>query len=165
MKAGQSLDDFIFDCPEAKNLLGFLIGYGMERPRITASVKRLTIRPNHINFALNKIANNLFKIKHWEIRLGCYSEIENQRATWFIDPPYQFGGHCYVHSNKKINFDLLNKWVRTREGQIIVCENYKATWMDFKPMRLQKGIRGMQKEVIWSNETTDFDNIQTTLFP
>lgn len=164
VKPGQSLSDFTFDCDEAKNLMGFLIVFGMEKPRKTASVKRMTMRPNHVNFSLNRIAKNIFKIRHWDIRLGCYTEIENQKATWFVDPPYQIGGHCYVHSNKKIDFKSLNDWCRTREGQVIVCENTQADWMDFKPMRLHKGVRGMQKEAIWSNEKTNYDNVQQKMF-
>ena len=37
------------------------------------------------------IAQNLNKIKHWEIRKDDYRNIENEDATWFIDPPYQHG--------------------------------------------------------------------------
>lgn len=163
VKPGQSLSDFTFDCDEAKHLIGFLIGFGMEKPRKTASVKRMTMRPNHVNFSLNRIAKNLWKIRHWDIRLGDYTEIENQKATWFIDPPYQFGGHCYQHSNKKIDFQSLAEWCRSQVGQVIVCENMQADWMEFKPMIQHKGVRGMQKEAIWSNEFTNYDIVQTTL--
>lgn len=164
VKPGQALSDFTFDCDEAKHLIGFLIGFGMERPRKTASVKRMTMRPNHVNYSLNRIAKNLWKIKHWDIRVGDYSDIENQQATWFVDPPYEFGGHCYQHPNKNINYPHLASWCEEREGQVIVCENTQATWMDFKPMMEHKGSKGMQKEAIWTNEVTHYDAVQTKIF-
>ena len=163
VKAFQSLDDFNFDCAEAKLLMGFLVGYGLEQPRVTATNKQ-NVRPNFINFSLQRIAKNLHKIKHWEIRNGSYSDIENEEATWFIDPPYQFGGACYPMSSKKINFQALGIWSMDRKGHIIVCESTKADWMDFKPMAKHKGRTGIQKEAIWSNYPTPYDNEQQLLF-
>lgn len=151
VKAGQSLDDFTFDDPAAKDLMGFLIGFGMERPRKTASAKRMIMRPNHVNYSLNRIEKELWKIKNWSIQLGSYSDIKNQTATWFIDPPYQFGGACYPMSSKKINFQELALWSKERQGEIIVCENHKATWLPFIPLGEHKTRTGMQKEVIYTN--------------
>ena len=48
-----------------------------------------------------KIANNLYKIKHWDIRFGDYREIENIKGTWFIDPPYQSSGYKYNFGNSE----------------------------------------------------------------
>lgn len=161
---GQSIESLGLDCQEAKDLIGFLIGFGMQRPRKTASVKRMTVRPNHVNYSLNRIASNLFKIKNWEIKHGDYSEIKNQQATWFIDPPYQYGGESYVCGNKQIDFYHLGKWSKNRNGQVIVCENTKADWMEFKPLTRHKGAKSMQLEVIWSNLPTVFDNEQLDMF-
>ncbi len=163
LKAGESLHDFTFDCEEAKLLMGFLVSYGLERPRMTAT-KKQTVRPNFIPYSLQRISKNLFKIKHWEIQQGSYEDIDNQKATWFIDPPYQFGGQCYPVGSKKINFNHLGKWSRDRKGQVMVCENTKATWMDFKPMTQHKGRTGIQHEAIWCNEKTVFDNEQLQIF-
>lgn len=162
LKAGESLDDYQFDCEEAKLLMGFLVGYGLEKPRVTATAKQMH-RPNFINFSLKRIASSLFKIRHWKIYNIDFSELQNQTATWFIDPPYQFGGHCYPMSSRFIDFNFLATWCRERNGQIIVCESMKATWLDFKPMVLHKGRTGMQHEGIWTNEATAFDNIQLKL--
>jgi len=162
-KPGQRIDDIDFGCQEARNLMGFLVGYGMAAPRRNVSAAKMNDRPNFIKFRLNTIAKNLFKIQHWNIELGDYADIENQTATWFIDPPYQFGGHYYPNSNKKIDFRALSDWCVSRSGQVIVCENSKATWMDFVPMAQQQGSKGMQKEVIWTNEKTHFDNLQMRL--
>jgi len=164
LNPGDSLDDLTFDCIEAKQLLGFLVGFATERPRKKATVDRTLRRPNHINHSLKRIANNLFKIRHWTILHGSYEDISNQEATWFIDPPYQHGGDTYVHGNKHINYDFLATWCRSREGQVICCENTQANWMEFVPMRSHKGVRGMQREAIWSNVLTDYDVQQKTLF-
>jgi len=48
--------------------------------------------------------------------------------------------------------------------RVIVCENSNATWMDFKPMILNKGTHKSRTEVIWSNLPIAFDNIQQKLF-
>lgn len=110
------------------------------------------------------IAKNLFRIKHWTIKQGCYTELENENATWFIDPPYKFGGANYKHSNKDIDFEKLAAWCKERNGQIIVCENSKADWLDFKPMQQLTGQKFKTTEVIWSNNGTAYDNVQTSLF-
>jgi len=164
IKAGQHLDDLTFDCIEAKHLLGFLVGFATERPRKTATVDRTTRRPNHINYSLNRIEKDLFKIRHWTILHGSYADIPNQTATWFIDPPYQHGGDTYAENNKKINYEVLSEWCRSRQGQVICCENTRANWMEFVPMRTHKGSRGMQREAIWSNLPTEYDFQQQALF-
>jgi site-specific DNA-adenine methylase len=46
-------------------------------------------------------AENLYKIKHWSIINGDYTEAPNIEATWFIDPPYKGdGGMGYRYSSK-----------------------------------------------------------------
>ena len=162
MKYREHVDDFEFDCVEAKLLMGFIIGFMTESPRKSATI-RMQQRPNQILYTLKKIASNLHKIRHWEIKHGSYDEINNQTASWFIDPPYQYGGHAYKMSNRDMDYPDLSKWCRSRKGQVIVCENHKADWMDFKPMIVQKTRNGFQKEVIWSNLPTVFDNQQLKL--
>jgi hypothetical protein len=162
MKAGETLEDYTFDCAEAKLLMGFLVGYGLEKPRVTATNKQLH-RPNFINYSLIRISKSLFKIRHWKIINGSYEDIDNKEATWFIDPPYQNGGACYPCSSNDINFDHLTNWATSRNGQIIICESMKATWLDFKPLAIHKGRTGMQKEGIWTNQHSAFDNIQLKL--
>lgn len=164
LKQGEKLEDYKFDCIEAKWLMGFLISKGVESPRNKVVDWVSVQRPNFTNYSLQRIAKQLFKIKHWKVRLGTYEEIENQKATWFIDPPYQFGGHSYKENNKKINFPELATWCRTREGQVIVCETLKASWLPFKPVACHKGRAGIQKEGVWCNEPTQYDNEQIGLF-
>lgn len=162
MKAGESTDNFQFDCIEAKWLMGFIIKGGVEAPRKTVS--SVGNFGGGVETQKKNIADNLFKIKHWKIVKGCYSDLPNQESTWFIDPPYQFGGEHYVESNKKINFMQLSQWCKRRLGQTIVCENTKADWLDFKPMKIMQGSIHKTTEAIWSNIPTNYDNEQLTMF-
>ena len=161
-KMGENINSATYSCDEERFLVGFLVGFGFESPRKIAT-PRLRNRPNASLFTMKSIASQLWKIRHWEIRLGSYEDIPNEKATWFIDPPYQFGGHCYKHSNKKIDFNHLGKWSRDREGQIIVCENTKATWMPFKPLCRQNVLSGENQEAIYSNQNLSYPKKQLTL--
>ena len=113
---------------------------------------------------IKNIAKSLYKIRHWQIKNCDYTELKNETATWFIDPPYQFGGHKYKCSNKFIDFNSLSEWCKTRNGQSIVCENTKADWLPFKPMVDLSGIMFKTTEAIWSNHPTNYDFVQTSLF-
>jgi len=112
----QRLDDIRFDCEEARLLMGFVVGCGADRPRNKPTRRKTTERPNHVNYTLERIAKNLFKIRHWSILHGDYRDIPNQTATWFIDPPYQYGGQAYVVGTKNIDFNHLSHWCRNRGG-------------------------------------------------
>lgn len=142
-----------------KKFYGFITQAGSTGERYTVG----TMQGVNVDADLKKIAKQLFKIRHWEIKLGCYTEIPNEDATWFIDPPYQFGGHEYKHSNKKINFAELGEWCKERNGQIIVCENTKANWLPFKPMLEMQGTMFKTTEAIYSNHKTNYDNEQILL--
>lgn len=142
-----------------KKFYGFITQAGSTGERYTVG----TMQGVNVDADLKKIAKQLFKIRHWEIKLGCYTEIPNEEATWFIDPPYQFGGHEYKHSNKKINFTELGEWCKDRNGQIIVCENTKANWLPFKPMLEMQGTMFKTTEAIYSNHKTNYDNEQILL--
>lgn len=148
---GQTVDDLKFDCEEQKILLGFLITGAPSTPKKTPSKWKVVDRPNTQNYKLNLIANNLYKIKHWNILLGDYRELPNKEATWFIDPPYQFGGEYYKYSNKDINYTELKDWCVSRKGQVIVCENSNANWMDFHPLTYMRGNKKTTVECVWSN--------------
>ena len=144
-------------------LIGFCINGGSVEPKniATDNIKR---NFNSWNKDKIRIAKNLHKIKHWEIKQCSYEEIENQTATWFIDPPYQNGGEHYKESATNIDFYKLGNWCKSRNGQIIVCENTKADWLNFKPMKKMQGSIHKTTEAIWSNHRTDFDDVQMELF-
>lgn len=163
MYANQTIESLKLDCKEAEYLMGFISGYGMERPRKTVSQRRTIDRPNHINQCIIKIARNLHKIHHWKFECKDYNSIENTEATWFIDPPYQHGGHSYVHNNKKINYSDLSLFCKNRNGHIIVCENNKADWMNFTPIASQRTQKYNNIECFWTNKKTSYNDNQMKL--
>jgi 16S rRNA G966 N2-methylase RsmD len=163
MESGDRVSNYKYDHEQCKILMGFLVGRAVQAPRDKIADRNAIMRPNNLNFYLKKIAGDLHKIKHWKIELGSYEDLPNEKATWFIDPPYQFGGHVYPMSNKFIDYPALAKWSAERKGQIIVCENTKADWMDFKPMKRQRGSSGTTTEAIWSNLPTAYDSQQLSL--
>lgn len=125
-------------CRGAKTFIGWRMNYGTQSPRKSLSkrLKELNSRGcprsgwNEVIREFISFQVNL--IKHWKIYLGDYTDIPSQRATWFIDPPYNNRmGKYYVHSN--INYRHLASWVCSRQGQVICCENVGARWLPFKP--------------------------------
>jgi len=143
---------------EEKMFMGFLVVGGAAQPQ-----KKVTSFDG-VNVAkdLRRISKELYKIRHWIIKQGDYRDIENQEATWFIDPPYQFGGELYKES--RIDFVHLANWCKSRLGQVVVCENTKATWLDFYPMRQMSGQVHTTTEAIWSNYPHNFQARQPSLF-
>lgn len=102
-----------------------------------------------------RISNSLPAIRHWKVFNKPYQEIENQEATWFIDPPYIEKGKYYKFGSKLIDYKELAEWCKSRKGQVIVCENEGADWLDFKPFRdgyTQKTNGTKSKEVVWYRE-------------
>lgn len=159
LKFGETLDDYSLS-EEEKIFMGFIVQKGTTGLRKTVS----SFAVNSIKTQLNNVATQLYKIKHWKILEADYRDLENEEATWFIDPPYKFGGHEYKYGNKQIKFDDLANWCKSRKGQSIVCENTKADWLPFKPMTKMQGSMFKTTEAIWSNCRTEYDNEQTTLF-
>lgn len=146
MNRGDKITDLNI-CSEAKHLIGFCINRGSQRPKLTASGF------NSWNKNKKEIAKNLYKIRHWKAYYNTYKNIPNKEATWFIDPPYQFGGELYVEHT--INFKDLSKWCQSRQGQVIVCENDKANWLSFQALVELQGQRHRTQEVIYYKEKID----------
>ncbi len=146
MKRGDNVKNLNITDVE-KVLMGFMVSYGVAYPRLTYNER--ASKAYLIEKTKEKIIYNFHKIRHWKVRNKDYQELNNVEATWFIDPPYQNGGHHYVKS--KINYIELAKWCKSRKGQVIVCENNKADWMDFRPLVELSGQRGKTLEVIWTN--------------
>lgn len=151
LKPGESVDDYHWDCDEAKWLVGLIITGGPTSPKKQASRWKTVIRPNTQRYKLRLIAGSLFKIRHWTILHGTYEDIPNQVATWFIDPPYQHGGEYYTVNNRTIDYPALARWCQARAGQVIVCENMKANWLPFYPVRKMRGSVYSTTEAVWSN--------------
>lgn len=151
LKRGQTVNDFDLSDIE-KKFIGFYAKTGNSTPCLRASDRTLVHRPHLQDYQKQNIASNLEKIRHWKIEFGDYRNIPNQEATWFIDPPYEHGGHAYKQSNKNIDYFSLSKWCKERNGQIIVCENTSASWMDFMPLRKMKGSVKITTEAIWCSD-------------
>jgi len=153
LRPDQKVEDLEWDCEERKHLVGFLITGAPATPKNTPSKWKTIIRPNTQNYKLKYIADNLYRIKHWEILHGSYEDIPNQEATWFIDPPYVEGGVYYKHSSKQIDFDHLAAWSQERQGQVMVCEAQGATWLPFETLVSSRGNKYEHHEVLWYRES------------
>lgn len=161
-KGGESIKGIKWDCEAQGLFMGYMVGRGLATPQYKVSPFVASEKQYHFEFTYKRIASELFKIKHWDIILGSYDDLENNNATWFIDPPYQFGGKYYKERN--IDFNNLSEWCKSRNGQVIVCENTKATWLPFNPLSQIQGCLHKTTEAIWTNEPTHYDNIQQSLF-
>lgn len=151
MEAGNKVDDHTQLCNEERYLIGFCINSGSAQPKKTVA------KYNSWNRAKIEISENLYKVKHWIVSNYNYDVIENIEATWFIDPPYQYGGEWYQSSvnNKKLDYDKLSVYCKERNGDVIVCENSKADWLDFKPLVEMNGQLHKTMEVVWYNKNQE----------
>lgn len=71
-------------------------------------------------------------IQGWTVTNLPYQELPNQKATWFIDPPYNnAAGRTYNMGADGIDFVELGAWCKERQGQVMVCENAGADWLPF----------------------------------
>lgn len=146
-------------CQEAKWLIGFWVARAVENPRKSPGAwMRSGIRPHSFwgPTIQERIASQLKYIRHWEIKNCSYEDVENERATWFIDPPYSApAGRIYKYS--AIDYDNLGDWCKGLTGQTIVCEQYGSDWLPFEPFIEIRPTNGTNrpknsKEVIWVNE-------------
>lgn len=128
-----------------RNLLGFCWARGNAYP-----AKKIGKYCDGWIETRKRMAQSIRKIQHWQIVEGSYAQAPNELATWFIDAPYQFGGIKYKHN--QINYAHLRGFVECREGQVIVCENDKANWLNFEPLcQIQGSQNSNPKERIWTN--------------
>ena len=150
LNKGESLNDEKFDylTTNQKSLIGFFLNPGSAQPKKSPGKFCAWTEKNRI-----KLSVDVTKVKHWTIINGDYSSVENQEATWYIDPPYQGnGGQYYKHGNDGFDYDKLRNWINQRHGEVIVCENSEATWMEFKPLVDIQGQKHKTKEVIFYQE-------------
>jgi len=147
LKQGESLKDY--NLAEGEFLfLSFIVNEGVTSPKYTVTKRAST----KVEYKIQTTKNILPKIKHWDIRLGDYNEIENTKATWFIDPPYFNGGEHYPKSNKFINYTELSDWCKSRRGQVIVCENDSADWLPFENLKEYWGGIRRSTEVMYHKQ-------------
>ena len=145
-------------CQEAKWLIGFHLNRVSTRPR--NQVTRWSYENETTTAYWNQrtqvlIANQLKHIRHWKVFNKSYKYIDNQTATWFVDPPYQKDyGKFYIKN--VIDYNHLGVFCRERLGQVIVCENAGADWLPFKPFKIINTVQrykgAISYEVVWTNE-------------
>lgn len=135
-----------------KDLLGFTCNMGRGSPSEYPTTWALD--NDVIPRLKRKLHRFLGKLSHWQLSSVDYTLLDNVEATWFIDPPYIVGGEGYVHND--IDYHDLGRWCKSRKGQVIVCENGNADWLDFKPLTLSQGFSNANRkqEVIWTNQTS-----------
>jgi len=148
LKQGDKIDRNSFDCIEMAWLMGFMIARGKIRPDLTVSPWGET----ELQRSKKRIAESLYKIKHWQFTNTDYTDLPNRVATWFIDSPYRTGGHKYVCSGRHIDFKELAFYCQERWGQTIVCENYGADWLPFASLKHMNTLTRMTHEGVWLNE-------------
>lgn len=133
---------------EAKILIGF---WATESQ--TSSSRYPLSKSRGGNWTENKkkmLADQLQHIRHWKIKKKSFNEVDDFEATWYIDPPYQKAGKRYKFN--KIDYNELSTWCNNRSGQIIVCEQEGADWLDFKSLaHCRNGSNKQYKEVVYSN--------------
>lgn len=123
------LDNYKFLSTAERYLIGFHLCRGKAKPRKVGHGQNGWARDKH------RIAENLYKIRHWTIEKNTYLNISNQTATWFIDPPYRSvqiregNSDRYQH---RPHYPELAEWTKTRWGQVIVCEGEGADYLPFE---------------------------------
>ena len=155
---GESVDDYDIST-EAKHLIGFWLNNGTSSPCKRLSAWGRSLWPNMPVYfwgekCRERLSNDVMKIKHWRVHLSSYINVENERATWFIDPPYIKDGIHYKKDSSAIDYLCLADFCKSRGGQVIVCENGDASWLPFEPIYSVTGSgrgRNSKVETMWTN--------------
>ena len=153
---GESIDDYQM-CQEARWLIGFHVNQGCATPR-NAQTSWALHKPGSQwanDHKKTLIASQLKYIRHWKVKHASYADAPNEEATWFVDPPYVDQGKQYRYGSRFINYSLLAEWCKSRQGQVIVCEQLGANWLDFQKVASVKGKLQPSSEVIWTNTQAD----------
>ncbi len=85
-----------------------------------------------------RVASEFHHVKHWHILADGLSMIvtgEDAKATWFIDPQYQYN---YQYGCKPVDYQALGNTIKNHlNGHVIVCEavcpktNVVPNWLPF----------------------------------
>jgi site-specific DNA-adenine methylase len=134
------------NCEAARILMGFWVTESQ-----TNSSRYPLSKSRGGNWTQHKkemVANQLQYIRHWKVEKLSFEQIPNRKATWFIDPPYEDAGSRYRHN--KIDYKALGQWCNEREGQVIVCEQNSAKWLEFQHLRLGRNASNKDyRELVW----------------
>lgn len=135
--------DSVDDLPEwvpqaARWLVGFTMNSASTAPRRTLSAGCRMLRAKHRQYEgwthamRERVAEQVTRIRHWQIIEGDYTLAPDIEATWFVDSPYEGAGKHYVHGSRGLDYAALAAWCRARRGQPIVCEQRGASWLPFR---------------------------------
>lgn len=151
--AGDCVDDYNLP-PEAKWLIGFWLNRGSAQPKKSRTAYSARSDKGQLNWgakAKHRIASQLSGIEGWSIDNRSFDHIQNEEATWFIDPPYEDKGKYYRYPFSR--FSELAEWSTGRKGRRIVCEGAGAVWMPFQPLGEFKTSGGKALEVVHISES------------
>lgn len=148
------------DVPEgARLLIGWWLSKGSASPKLRPSTFALNYPqggPYWGPRVRQRIADQLPRIRHWQVQLGTWQDAPDVHATWLVDPPYVGAGHHYRHGSAGIDYPALAFWSARRRGQVLVCEADSADWLPFRPLVRVHGTEGRQQrnrarmETLWS---------------
>jgi site-specific DNA-adenine methylase len=161
LEAGQKIEDLAGAPQEARWLIGLCAARGRAHPAVKQSAwMESGEHPNHFwgEAIRARIASQVDRIRHWRVVVGDYRETNPGRpATYFVDPPYQgkAGRQYRRYGSDSLDYSALAEWCRTRDGQVIVCENAGADWLPFRDFHVARGTNGknrtgVSKEAIWT---------------
>ena len=142
---------------EARWLVGFWLNRGVASPcRRPSKWMREGLRPGSFwgPRVRHLIASQVDSIRHWQVFNCNYTDAPAPRtATWFVDPPYEGAGKYYRFGSRLLDYRTLGAWCRSREGQVIVCENDGAAWLPFRKLADVKTSRAGRRsvEVVWTS--------------
>lgn len=147
-------------CQEARWLIGFWLNPGSSSPNKSPSSWALSGKAPSSYWGervRQRIAEQVCRIKHWQVFNKSFDQCDNAVATWFVDAPYQ-GKKGSYYRHKFQDYDRLGLWCRSRAGQVIVCEYEGAEWLQFRHLGRIKAATGPNRlgysdEVIWTNDS------------
>jgi len=156
LEYGQKLSEITQLSDEERWFIGFWLNKGNTHPCNSLSAWKEKF-PNGGFWDERKrliLAQTVDMISHWRVVEGNYDSVVFPKATWFIDPPYQYMGKYYRYGSKDLNYVELAKWVLSLSGQVMVCEQEGADWLPFKPLCDVKATsgryrKGTSKEVLY----------------
>jgi hypothetical protein len=153
-------------CDEAKALIGFWFNQGLPKPgRSRCNWARRPCRVAHFWSETIKwrLANQVERIRHWNIIEGSWEQAPDIKAHWHIDPPYNnAAGRLY--SRNQVDYSALEKWCKRRWGFVQVCENDGATWLPFRPFSILQThrSRGYSVEAVYESSNWSGRRVRST---
>lgn len=144
----------------------YSIGCGLYRVKEGGTAKKSVMMERMWPGIRRRIEAAVPMIRNWTIECRDYSLVSNREATWFVDPPYESAvagkaGNRYGHKAHDIEYDRLGPWCRSRDGQVIVCEQGDADWLPFSRLKEQRLVgTATRTEMVWTKGPFVFDAAQ-----